>query len=98
MIHEIATISVAAGHEEAFEAGVRSARPLFEAAPGFCSLALERSIEHPERYRLVVGWETVEHHTVDFRNSPAFAKWRELVGQHFASAPEVEHVAAIDVT
>ncbi len=97
MIHEIATITVAPGHEAAFEAGVRAARPLFEAAAGFRSVALERSIEHPARYRLVVGWDTVEHHTIDFRNSPAFGRWRELVGPHFADPPEVDHVAAIDL-
>ena len=55
-------------------------------------MALERSIEKPARYRLFVKWETVEHHTRDFRNSPDFAEWRKLVGYCFASPPEVEHV------
>ena len=95
MIYEIATIEVAPGREDDFVAGVRAARLLFEAAAGFRSLGLQRSLERPSCYRLVVGWETVEHHIVDFRNSPAFQRWRELVGPCFAAPPIVEHVADI---
>jgi len=97
MIYEIATIEVAPEREEAFEAGVRAARPLFDAADGCRSIGLQRSIEHPSRYRLIVGWDTVDHHMVEFRNSPAFDRWRELVGPHFASPPVVEHVSDVSL-
>src|SRR5260221_7437293 len=46
----------------------------------------------PARYRLFVKWETVENRTVDFRGSPDFAEWCNLVGYRFAAPPEVEHV------
>ena len=58
-------------------------------------MELMRSIEHPSRYRLVVKWETVENHTVDFRGSADFQEWRKLVGHCFASPPVVEHTREV---
>ena len=95
MILEIAQIDVKPGMEQEFEAGVRAAGPVFRRAKGCTSMALQRSFEHPGRYRLFVGWETVENHTVDFRGSPDFAEWRKLVGHCFAEAPQVEHVREV---
>src|SRR5258708_35162512 len=90
MVLEIAQIDVKPGMEAEFEAGVAKAAPVFRRAKGCTGLALQRSIERPARYRLVVQWETVENHTVDFRRSPDFAEWRKVVGHCFASPPEVE--------
>ena len=92
MITEIAQIDVKPGMETEFETGVKNAAPVFRRAKGCHGMALQRSIEKPNRYRLFVTWETVEHHTVDFRGSPDFAEWRKLVGHCFATPPEVEHV------
>lgn len=93
MITEIAQIDVKPGLEKEFEAGVATALPLFRRAKGCTGLALNRSIEKPRRYRLLVGWQTVENHTQDFRGSADFAEWRKLVGHCFETPPEVEHVA-----
>jgi heme-degrading monooxygenase HmoA len=91
MILEIAQIDVKPGMEDEFEGGVRQAAPIFQRAKGCKGLELQRSIEHPARYRLFVTWETVENHTVDFRGSADFQEWRKLVGHCFAEAPQVEH-------
>ena len=95
MIYEIAEIDVLPGHEAAFEAGVAKAAPHFKAARGCSSFALNRSIEHPQRYRLVVGWDSVDDHMIHFRESAGFQAWRDLVGSHFADVPRVEHVASV---
>jgi heme-degrading monooxygenase HmoA len=95
MVFEIAEIEVKAGDEAAFEANVARAAPLFQAARGYRSFALQRTVERPNVYRLVVGWETVENHMVDFRESPAFQEWRGLVGGFFAGAPKVEHTETV---
>ena len=92
MVLEIAQIDVKPGSEAEFESGVAKAAPLFKRAKGCRSVELQRSIENPSRYRLFVGWETVEAHTVDFRGSADFQEWRKLVAHCFAGAPEVEHV------
>ncbi|MBB1156139.1 MULTISPECIES: antibiotic biosynthesis monooxygenase family protein [Amycolatopsis] len=92
MIRELAQIDVRPGTEADFEQAVAKAKPLFDRAEGCHGAVLWRSAEKPARYRLVVRWETVEHHTVKFRGSPDFQRWRELVGEYFAAPPEVEHV------
>ena len=91
MILEIAQIAVKAGMEDQFEVGVAAARPLFQRAKGCLSMQLARSVEIPNRYRLLVGWETLENHTVDFRGSDDFQSWRGLVSHCFDGMPEVEH-------
>jgi quinol monooxygenase YgiN len=95
MIHEVAQIEVIAGHEAAFEAAVAKAAPHFRAARGCRSFALDRSIERPQHYRLIVGWDSVEDHMVQFRASEGFQAWRALVGPHFAGTPQVEHVERV---
>jgi heme-degrading monooxygenase HmoA len=95
MIIEIAQIDVKPGMENDFEAGVRNAAPLFKRAKGCKGMTLQRSQEKPARYRLFVQWEALENHTVDFRGSPDFQEWRQLVGHCFASPPEVEHVREV---
>lgn len=95
MIFEIAQIEIDQQRGAAFEAAVSEAEPLFRAAKGFRSFELTRSIEHPGRYRLTIGWVSVEAHTVDFRGSADFERWRSLAGSFFLGAPIVEHVRRI---
>ncbi|HWM47431.1 MAG TPA: antibiotic biosynthesis monooxygenase family protein [Xanthobacteraceae bacterium] len=95
MVTEIAQIDVKPGMEAEFEEGVRKATPLFLRARGCKGLTLQRSIEKPQRYRLMVQWETLENHTVDFRGSEDFTAWRGHVGHCFAAPPEVEHTSAV---
>jgi heme-degrading monooxygenase HmoA len=95
MVTEIAQIEIKPGSEKDFEAAVAKARAAFGRSTGFHGFELHRSIERPQRYRLMVTWETLENHTVDFRGSENFAEWRGLVGQYLASPPEVEHTKKV---
>ena len=72
MILEIAQIDVKPGMENDFEAGVKSAAPIFKRAKGCKFVTLQRSHENPSRYRLFVQWETLENHTEDFREFRRF--------------------------
>jgi len=92
MVLELAQIDIKPGLEAEFEAGVKQAAPLFKRARGCKGMELHRSVEKPQRYRLLVKWDTVENHTVEFRSSEDFQQWRKLVGHCFASPPEVEHI------
>ncbi|MEO8299829.1 MAG: antibiotic biosynthesis monooxygenase, partial [Burkholderiales bacterium] len=35
--------------------------------------------------------DSVDDHLVGFRQSPAFAEWRAIVGPYFAQPPLMEH-------
>ncbi|MGK5081492.1 antibiotic biosynthesis monooxygenase family protein [Janthinobacterium sp. HLX7-2] len=95
MIFEIAHIQIKPATHAAFEAAVTQAVPLFQRARGCESMRLEHSIENADAYRLVVGWTTLEDHTVHFRGSDDFQAWRALVGEFFAAAPQVEHMNTV---
>jgi heme-degrading monooxygenase HmoA len=94
MITEIAQLDIKPGSEKDFEAAVAKARAAFGRSKGFHGFELHRSIEKPQRYRLMVKWETLENHTVDFRGSENFTEWRGLVG-YFAAPPEVDHTETV---
>ena len=92
MILEVADIRITPGRQAEFnEAIKRGVETVIAHAKGFAGYKVKRSIESPERYLLMIKWETLENHTVDFRGSPAFANWRAIVGPFFAEAPKVEH-------
>lgn len=71
------------------------AKPLFLRSRGCHWVNLQRSIEQPSQYTLVVAWETVEDHMVHFRESDEFQEWRKLVSDCFAAAPAVHHVNTV---
>ena len=95
MIYEIAEIDIKPGTEALFETAVEKAAAQFRKSKGCRSLELHKGIERPSTYRLVVGWETLEDHTVNFRNSEEFLEWRRLAGPYFAQPLRVEHVTVV---
>ena len=95
MVLERAHIRVTPGQEDEFERAFEQARLVISAAKGFRSLTLSRGVESPSLYLLLVEWETLEDHTVGFRESPAFGEWRGLLGRYFDGAPDVEHFVQV---
>jgi heme-degrading monooxygenase HmoA len=92
MIVELAELRIQPGQQAAFDAAiVRGVTEVISKAKGFCGYSVNKGIESPERYMLMIFWETLENHTVDFRQSPDFQQWRAIVGPFFAMPPSVEH-------
>lgn len=91
MILELAVLDVKAGQEEAFEAAFGEARTIISAMPGFHGLELQRCLEAPGRYALLVRWATLEDHTVGFRGSPEYREWKRLLHHFYDPFPTVEH-------
>jgi heme-degrading monooxygenase HmoA len=91
MILEIAEVHVTPGSESAFIAAVTAGQHLFMQTPGYLRHQLQQSIEEPTRFMLLIEWETIESHTVGFRESERFPQWREYISPHFAKAPLVQH-------
>jgi heme-degrading monooxygenase HmoA len=92
MILEIADIRVPPGKGPEFEVAVqRGVESVISKAKGFRGYKVNRGVESPERYILMIYWDTLENHTVDFRQGPLFPQWRAIVGPFFAVPPVVEH-------
>lgn len=90
MIREIARLTIDPARKAEFLAPVEQVVPCFKGAKGCRPLRPEQVIETPGMYRLHVFWDTLEAHTVDFRESPAFQDWRALAGRFFTQPPQVD--------
>lgn len=91
VILEHAILDVAAGREAEFESAFDAAVPIISASPGFESLRLERCLESPGRYVLLVEWDRLEDHTEGFRQSPQYDEWRRRLHHFYDPFPIVEH-------
>jgi len=92
MILELADILIAPGQQAAFEEAMAlGLNTVASRAHGFQGAKVNRGIENTERYVLQIFWDTLEDHTVGFRQSPLFVEWRAIVGPFFAAPPVVEH-------
>lgn len=96
MILEHADIRIDPSQASAFEETIlRGVNTVIAHAKGFKGFKVNRSIESPGRYLLMIYWDTLEDHTVGFRGSAAFAQWRSIVGPFFAQPPVVEHLELV---
>jgi len=91
MIIEVAEVTLKPGTSADFDAAVVKAVAVFKQAKGCLGLHSQRCIEDPLKYHVVIRWETLEDHTVGFREGPLFQEWRGLVGPYFAEPPVALH-------
>ena len=96
MILELVDIRIHPGQQAVFDEAIqRGVETVLSKAKGYQGYTVNKGIENPERYVLQIFWTTLENHTVDFRESPAFANWRAIVGPLFAGPPVVEHFTLV---
>ena len=91
MITEHALLQVVAGREDEFVDAMERAKEIIAASPGFVSLRVERGIERPGCFLLLVEWERLDDHTEGFRGSPAYEEWRAALHHFYDPFPVVEH-------
>ncbi|MRD45877.1 antibiotic biosynthesis monooxygenase [Caenimonas koreensis DSM 17982] len=92
MILEIADIRIKPGQQAAFDEAIqRALTTVMGRVKGAHDYSVNKCIENPERYVLQIMWDTLEDHTIGFRESPLFAEWRAIIGPFFAGPPLVEH-------
>lgn len=95
MVLEVAQFEVLPGQEGAFAAACAKGRELITETPGCRSVRMTRGIESPSRFVLLVEWDSVEAHEVNFRQHERFGQWRALIGPYLAQPPVVEHFADV---
>ena len=91
MILEVAVLDVKAGLEREFEAAFAEAQQIISGMPGYISHQLQACIEKPGRYILLVKWQTLEDHTVGFRESVEYQDWKAMLHHFYEPFPQVEH-------
>ncbi|MBO9688221.1 antibiotic biosynthesis monooxygenase family protein [Roseateles chitosanitabidus] len=95
MILEVAPLCVRAGQESAFEAAFLQAQSIISTMSGYLGHELQRCIERPGEYVLLVRWQTLEDHEVGFRKSPRYLEWKALLHHFYEPFPTVLHYAPV---
>ncbi|MFZ9858166.1 MAG: antibiotic biosynthesis monooxygenase family protein [Roseiflexaceae bacterium] len=81
-----------------FEAAFAQASPLIASILEYISHELQKHLEQPQRYLLLARWQTLEAHTVDFRQSPQYQEWKRLIHHFYDTFPIVEHYITLPNT
>jgi heme-degrading monooxygenase HmoA len=95
MVLEVAILDVKAGESEAFEAAFAQAQTIIASMPGYINHQLQKCLENPQRYILLVNWQTLEDHTHGFRGSPQYLVWKALLHNFYDPFPVVEHYISV---
>ena len=91
MVLEVAVLNVVPRCGGEFEEAFREAQAIISRVPGYQRHELRRCIEHADRYLLLVWWRDLESHTVGFRESPEYQRWKGLLHHFYDPFPVVEH-------
>lgn len=91
MIQEAVILIVRLGLETSFEKDFKTASQYIQKIEGYINHSLKRCIEQPNKYLLLVDWETLEDHTIGFRTSEQYQSWKELLHHYYDPFPVVEH-------
>lgn len=95
MILEVAVLYVKKGEELAFEKDFSVASNYIASATGYISHSLRKCMEQDHKYLLLVEWNTLEDHTIGFRGSEPYTKWKEILHDYYEPFPVVEHYEMI---
>lgn len=95
MILEVAILNVIPNKETQFEKDFATAGQYISAIKGYIKHSLSKCIEQPNKYILLVEWETLEDHTIGFRQSAEYLEWKKLLHHYYDPFPVVEHYEAV---
>jgi heme-degrading monooxygenase HmoA len=91
MILEVALLNVIPEKTAEFELAFENAQQIISSMKGYLDHQLQRCIERPNRYILLVNWENLEDHTIGFRESTDYQRWKKLLHHFYDPFPDVEH-------
>lgn len=95
MVLEIAQYSAQPGKAEEFQAGLLKGIEIIRKAKGCISATPRRQIEDPEKFIVMIEWETLEDHTIGFRGSPQFLEYRSHLAGLFVEPILAPHFREI---
>ena len=95
MILEVAILNVKNELQENFEKDFKLASQYISSIKGYKGHSLRKCLENENQYILLVDWENIENHEVDFRQSGAYLNWKELLHDYYDPFPTVEHYETV---
>jgi heme-degrading monooxygenase HmoA len=92
----VAPLKVRSGQSVQFEAAFQEAQRIVASMPGYISHELQRCIERPDEYVLLVRWESLDAHETGFRKSAEYQDWKRLLHHFYDPFPVVSHYESVD--
>jgi heme-degrading monooxygenase HmoA len=97
MILEAVMLQVKQGMEGEYELAFREASKIISSMKGYISHELQRCMEVKGKYLLLVKWETLDDHTVGFRQSKEYQEWKKQLHHFYDPFPIVEHFENVQI-
>ncbi|WP_318617556.1 antibiotic biosynthesis monooxygenase [Sporosarcina sp. YIM B06819] len=97
MILEAVMLQVKEGMEAEYEEAFRDASEMISSMKGYISHQLQRCMEIEGKYLLLVQWETLEDHTIGFRQSNEYQQWKKKLHHFYDPFPIVEHFEQVQL-
>jgi heme-degrading monooxygenase HmoA len=95
MILEVALLQIKNGQEKQFEADFATAGQFVCGSKGYIKHSLSKCLEQTNKYILLAEWKSKEDHTIGFRQSPEYLKWKNILHHYYDPFPTVEHYVTI---
>ena len=95
MVLEVAVLDVIPNRTSDFEEAFAEAQDILSSMPGYRRHALQRCVETADRYILLVWWQDLESHSVGFRGSAEYQRWKQLLHHFYQPFPTVEHYTPV---
>ena len=95
MILEVVILDIKPALLSEYESAFEQAQKIISGRKGYISHQLQKCLEKPNRYILLVNWQTLTDHTVGFRESAEYQEWRKLLHHFYDPLPQVEHYETV---
>ena len=95
MILEAAILFIKENQEKNFEHDFAKASQYISSIDGYLGHTLQKCLEQPNKYLLLVDWRNLEDHTIGFRESAAYLEWKKLLHHYYEPFPIVEHFETV---
>lgn len=95
MILEAAFLFVKENQGKNFECDFTKAGQYISSIDGYLGHTLQKCLEQPNKYLLLVNWKNLEDHTIGFRESEAYLEWKKLLHHYYEPFPIVEHYETV---
>jgi heme-degrading monooxygenase HmoA len=96
MILEVAMLQIKVGLTKDFEHNFKQASSIIASMKGYINHELQKCVENPNKYILLVRWETLEDHSLGFRGSEEYQQWKNLLHHFYDPFPTVEHFEGVN--
>lgn len=96
-VMEVVRLQIKPDATAEFEAAMKEAIQYLQKTPGHLDQTLHRCIEEENRYLLLIYWESLDAHLVNFRQSDNYVQWRAVLSSFFVETPQVLHYRHLDL-